>query len=80
MAERYDREYNGWTNWHTWNLMLWIDNTEEVYHKGRVMAGEQTRFKRWASSICTTVNRVHDEGIEWEKVNVEEIREALLAE
>ena len=24
-------EYNGWTNWETWNLALWIDNEEPCY-------------------------------------------------
>jgi hypothetical protein len=27
-----DREYNGWTNWHTWAFALWIDNSEQSHH------------------------------------------------
>ena len=23
--------YNGWTNWATWNVALWVDNREEYY-------------------------------------------------
>ena len=26
-----DQEYNGWTNWETWNVALWADNEEETY-------------------------------------------------
>ena len=23
--------YNGWTNWETWNVMLWLDNEYVMY-------------------------------------------------
>ena len=26
-----NQEYNGWTNWETWNFKLWIDNSEDSY-------------------------------------------------
>ena len=25
--------YNGFTNWETWNVALWIDNDEYIYNK-----------------------------------------------
>ena len=25
------KEYNGWTNWETWNCKLWLDNDQSVY-------------------------------------------------
>lgn len=28
---RQDTEYNGWPNYQTWNVMLWMDNEEGAY-------------------------------------------------
>jgi len=28
-----DKSYNGWTNWETWNLGLWLNNEESTYHE-----------------------------------------------
>lgn len=27
-----DRTYNGWTNYETWNVVLWIENDESIYN------------------------------------------------
>ena len=27
-----DISYNGWNNYETWNVALWINNTEGLYH------------------------------------------------
>ena len=27
--------YNGWTNYETWNVALWMDNDEPTYHIAR---------------------------------------------
>ena len=26
------KDYNGWTNYETWNVKLWMDNDEYTYH------------------------------------------------
>ena len=28
-----NREYNGWSNYETWNFKLWLDNDEESYKR-----------------------------------------------
>lgn len=27
-----ENTYNGWTNWATWNMALWLDNDEPTYN------------------------------------------------
>lgn len=48
-------EYNGWPNYQTWNVMLWLDNDESAYRyyvervrankaKGRKITGMRARL------------------------------------
>lgn len=30
-----DTTYNGWKNWATWNVALWLGNDEELYKTAR---------------------------------------------
>lgn len=30
-----DNTYNGWPNYETWNVMLWMDNEEPAYRRYR---------------------------------------------
>ncbi len=39
-AERERTKYNGWTNYETWNVKLWIDNDEGSYNYWREVAQE----------------------------------------
>ena len=43
-------EYNGWENYETWNVALWINNDEGLYH----LAAECGDYE-------TLVNRLYDE-------------------
>ncbi len=79
-------DYNGWTNWETWQINLWLDNEEPLYR-------EKQRFLRkvatWIDSgksddfieneICCYVNETFPKGTpdmdpgDMGKVNWEEI-------
>jgi len=32
MSTNDEKGYNGWTNYETWNVKLWLDNEEYTYH------------------------------------------------
>ena len=33
-----DTTYNGWTNYETWNVALWLGNDETMYNFARMFA------------------------------------------
>ena len=33
--------FNGWANWETWNVALWIHNDESLYHAARQVGNYQ---------------------------------------
>tara|TARA_R110002012_G_scaffold291740_1_gene486356 strand:- start:9 stop:296 length:288 start_codon:yes stop_codon:yes gene_type:complete len=35
-----NENYNGWTNWETWNFKLWLDNSEDSYKAVMYIAEE----------------------------------------
>jgi hypothetical protein len=75
-------DYNGWRNWDTWNVHLWLTNEYSVYKE--------------ALHICTTLPMEHaigflktlardftnaiTDGVEFPKVDWEEVYEAFRAE
>ncbi len=41
-----DTTYNGWTNYETWNVALWINNDEGLYHLARECGDYETLVDR----------------------------------
>jgi len=64
-----DTEYNGWTNYETWNVALWINNDECLYNLAREAGDYQTFVKEIGVGYSTP------DGVKYAdpKVNVIEI-------
>jgi len=68
--------YNGWTNWETWNVAMWIGNDEML---SRIMTlsakGDWEMFKALAMQFGITKT---PDGVEFEspEVNQDELRNA----
>ncbi len=44
--------YNGWTNWETWNLNLWLTNDESMYRAASMYARDgEDSLQEYAESI-----------------------------
>jgi hypothetical protein len=39
--------FNGWANWETWNVALWIGNDEFIYRHAR--RNKNLGYKKWAA-------------------------------
>ena len=70
-----DTEYNGWTNYETWNAALWIGNDQGLYETAR-------RAMDWSHLLeifeCYGSETTGD-GVRWDdpKINAVEMDEML---
>ena len=78
-----DQEYNGWTNWETWNVALWIDNEEFTYKESRKLTQRRSHDRYFKSSVECFCNETYpngtpdmDNSIEMDNVNYQEIADA----
>ena len=65
-----DISYNGWENYETWNVALWINNDEGFYN----LARQCDDYSEFVSALCGGCVQTPD-GVKWNgpKVNVIQI-------
>jgi len=53
-----DEKYNGWTNYETWNVKLWMDNDEGSYRYWQDIAEELWEdVEKDKDDFCTQMSR-----------------------
>jgi len=59
-----DSSYNGYTNFETWNVSLWISNDETIYDHAKENAN--LGYRRWAKRFIDEFGEyITGDGIAW---------------
>ena len=66
------KTYNGWTNYETWNVALWMDNDYGNYLKAR----ESKNYQEFLSKLH---KQLTGDGVSWTdpKLNIQELDEKI---
>ena len=75
IEERTD--YNGWTNYETWNVALWLGNDESMYRTARVYG--HSGYDRLIPTLEVNFGQMTPDGVRWMdgRIDTDELDEML---
>ena len=82
-----EQTYNGWANYETWNVSLWLQNDEAMY---QLALEHVNMFKRWKKpvrydslipSLELNFSQITPDGVRWMdgRINTDEL-DSMLSE
>ena len=67
-------KYNGWTDWTTWNVALWINNEQSIYN----VAAECNDYLDFLWEMQAMIGSyATPDGADWGEANLEEMNELV---
>lgn len=75
-----DTEYNGWTNYETWLVSLWLDNDEWSQEAVRDFITEQGKDHDWGHSLSHDLREWVENNVIWPSDITDEIPANLAAD
>ncbi len=72
-----DQEYNGWTNYETWNVALWLQN-DQCYYDIALLCDDYQDFVD-ALEVCAFNVKSTPDGVKWNdpKLNHHELNDLI---
>jgi hypothetical protein len=76
--------YNGWANYETWNVALWIQNNQFLYNTAvacvEYKADNETPYEKFIRNMHNVDKFSTDDDVNWDddNVNVREINKMML--
>ena len=67
--------YNGWTNYETWNVALWMGNDEGLYNHARRCGS----YAEVASTLIQMGCKATDDGVAWDddRLDLDELEDCV---
>jgi hypothetical protein len=59
--------FNGWANWETWNVALWIANDESIYHA----ATDCTSYQQLVKMLWECGSKETPDGCRWDDPKID---------
>lgn len=73
-----DYTYNGWTNYETWNVSLWIQNDEDLYKIAKTF--RHSGYRYLIQVLYDHGSTETPDGVKWNDpdINIQELDEMLM--
>ena len=61
-----DSTFNGWANWETWNVTLWIQNDEGLYSEAQGIARSGGTYQDLVAALWDCGSKETPDGCRWD--------------